>query len=266
MMCRSLSGWAAALLLMVPGQADGGEPFDQVRCEGTYDGHLQGICTDGTDSIWWSFTTHLVRTDRTGRVLASRTVKNHHGDLCFHEGRVYVAVNYGRFNDPQKRADSWVNVYDPQTLEETARHPVPEVVYGAGGMDARDGRFFVVGGLPADHPENYVYEYDSDFTFVRRHTIDSGWTFLGIQTAAFHDGSWWFGCYGRPAVLLKTDSDFRMQGRWEFDCSLGIVGNGPGRLLAARGKRTAAGRHSGLVIPVRPDSEHGLVEIRSLEK
>lgn len=61
----------------------------------------------------------------------------------------------------------------------------PKVFYGAGGIGYRNGRFFVVGGLPTDVKENYAYEYDSEFKFLEKHVIKSGHTHLGIQTAAF---------------------------------------------------------------------------------
>ena len=35
-------------------------------------------------------------------------------------------------------------------------------------------------------------------------------------------GSWWFGCYGKPAVLLCADDKMQFAGRWEFDVALGI--------------------------------------------
>lgn len=46
----------------------------------------------------------------------------------------------------------------------------------------------------------------------------------------------WFGCYGDPAILLVTDANFGMEGRYEFNCSLGIVGLPGGRFFAARGQ------------------------------
>ena len=225
---------------------------------GAYRHHLQGVCTDESDTLFWSFTTELVSTDRQGQVLKSVPVANHHGDLCFHEGRLYVAVNLGRFNDPEGNADSWVYVYDAESLDLVSKHAVQEVFHGAGGIGVRDGRFYVVGGLPDGVEENYVYEYDSALQFVRKHVVRSGWTQLGIQTATWHDGSWWFGCYGTPKILLKTDASFRMQGRYEFDASLGIVGIAPQRLLAAKGPRTADKRCQGSLHVVRPDGDTGL--------
>lgn len=58
------------------------------ECEGFYTNHLQGICTDGGEAIFWSWTDVLVKTDRRGRLLKQVRVSNHHGDLCFLEGRV----------------------------------------------------------------------------------------------------------------------------------------------------------------------------------
>ena len=37
--------------------------FHGVKCEGVYPHHLQGICTNKSDAIYWSFTTFLVKTD-----------------------------------------------------------------------------------------------------------------------------------------------------------------------------------------------------------
>lgn len=206
----------------------------QVTCEGIYPQHLQGVCTDGR-AIYWSFTTVLVKTDANGKVMAKIPVATHHGDLCHDNGKLFVAVNLGKFNDPNGNADSWVYVYDAESLRELAKHQVQEVFHGAGGIGIRDGRFFVVGGLPDTLQENYVYEYDADFQFQRKHTITSGHTHLGIQTATFAHNRWWFGCYGSPRVLLVTDRDFQMIGRYERDCSLGVERWNDEKLLIASG-------------------------------
>lgn len=239
-----------------PARAAGERPRT-ISCEGTYRHHLQGICTDGK-AIYWSFTTTLVKTDMAGRLLKQVPVANHHGDLCHHDGQLYVAVNLGRFNDPEGNADSWVYVYDAGTLKETARHETQEVFHGAGGIGFREGHFFVVGGLPDGVEENYVYEYDSRFKFQKKHIIRSGHTLLGIQTATFAHGKWWFGCYGSPPVLLVTDADFRLQGRHKFPCSLGIEGLPDGQLLAASGQCSKNSGCSGRLKAVVPDEKAGL--------
>lgn len=218
-------------------QASGDQPvaaFRDVECEGNYAHHLQGICVDN-QSIYWSFTTQLVKTDLSGKKLKQIPVVNHHGDLCFHEGKIYVAVNLGKFNDPEGNADSWVYVYNADDLSLISKHETQEVFHGAGGIGIQEGHFFVVGGLPNGVQENYVYEYDPEFKFIKKHIIDSGHTLLGIQTATFANQRWWFGCYGDPAILLVTDASFKMIGRFEFNCSLGIEGLADGRLLSASG-------------------------------
>lgn len=238
-----------------------------VACEGTYSHHLQGVCTDGEAVFFWCFTTQLVKTGRMGRVLRSVDVADHHGDLCFHEGKIYVAVNLGEFNRPPGHADSWVYVYEPDNLACLHKHKTPEVVHGAGGIAVHDGKFVIVGGLPEGMTENFAYEYDAAFVFRKRHTLSSGHTYLGIQTAAFSEGAWWFGCYGRPAaasipasppVLLKTDAALQSVNRFAFDCSLGIVPIRDGQFLVARGGMTQDKRHTGKLILALPNDREGL--------
>ncbi len=157
-------------------------------------------------------------------------------------------MNLGKFNDPKGNADSWVYVYD-------------------GGIAVRDGKFLVVGGLPEGVTENYAYEYDGGFKFVKKHVLSSGHTHLGIQTAAFAGGHWWFGCYGRPKseaapstppILLKADAALEKVERFEFDCSLGIVPVGDGKFLVARGRTAKDKGHTGRLVLAVPDRQSGL--------
>jgi len=74
------------------------DDFHATACEGTYPRHLQGICTDGRNSIYWCFTEALVKTDRNGLLIKKVPVASHHGDLGYHDGRVFVATNLGKFN------------------------------------------------------------------------------------------------------------------------------------------------------------------------
>ena len=246
--CSFAIGWAA-------------EPsvLGAAGCEGTYEGHLQGVCTDGRAAIYWSWTTQLVKTDAGGRVLRSVPVANHHGDLCYREGRVYVAVNLGNFNQPAGQADSWVYVYDGETLAELARHPVPELVHGAGGIACAGDTFIVVGGLPKGVSENYLYEYDSSFRFRRRHVLASGYTAAGIQTAAYAQGSWWFGTYSDPRTVLRADAEFRYLGQWGADVALGLAPLADGRFLVGSNERGADGRYRGKVSVARFDPARGFL-------
>ena len=209
------------------------QPLHAVRCDGAYPGHLQGVTSDGRGGLYWSFTEVLVKTDSQGKVVRRVDVASHHGDLCHDRDRIYVAVNLGEFNKPAGRADSWVYVYDADMLTEVARHATPEVVHGAGGIAFDGERFMVVGGLPGGVAENYVYEYDGALVFRKRHVLPSGHTLMGIQTAEFAEKSWWFGCYGVPKILLKADAALALEGKWQFDASLGLIGLGDKRFLVA---------------------------------
>ncbi len=243
---------------------DSSGAFHAVACEGTYPGHLQGVCTNDRGAIYWSFTTVLVKTGADGKVQKQIDVASHHGDLCFHEGKLYVAVNLGQFNLPAGKADSWIYVYDAETLAELSRHEVQQVVHGAGGIAHHAGRFWVVGGLPIGSKENYVYEFDEQLAFQQRHVLDSGYTLMGIQTATFADGHFWFGCYGSPRMLLKTDENLKLVGKWQFDASLGIAPIGDGKFLVAGGIRHPDKRYGGAVSVAVPDENLGLKIVETL--
>ena len=231
--------------------------FHATACEGSYNRHVQGICTNGQDAIYWCWTDVLVKTDTQGRILKQVPVADHHGDLCYHNGRVYVATNLGKFNRPAGSAYSWVYVYDGDTLAELAKHAVPELVHGAGGMAYHDGKFIIVGGLPPDVNENYLYEYDEAFRFQKRHVLASGYTLKGIQTAAYADGAWWFGCYGKPQKLLRADENFRLTGQWTFNASVGIVPISGGRFLMAENTVIKGKGNEAKVFIARPDEKTG---------
>ncbi len=177
-------------------------PADAIVCEGIYDGHLQGVATDGA-AIYWSFTKSIVKTDLTGKILATTVQPSHQGDCCVKDGVLYVAVNLGLFNTESK-AVSEVWAYDTKDLSLIEKWKVPELRHGAGGITWKGERFYVVGGLPKTHVKNYVYEYTPDFTFVKRHDLSTGYTLLGIQTATFIRGQFIFGCYASEQHPIRT--------------------------------------------------------------
>lgn len=261
-MKASLAG-VVAVWLFLSGAFVHADGFRATACEGEYPRHLQGVVTNGADAIYWSWTEALVKTDRDGKVLASVEVRSHAGDLTYHDGKVYVAFNFGPFNQPPGQADSWVIVYDGDTLAELARRAVPELVHGAGGVAYHDGRFIIVGGLPVGTEENYLYEYDAEFNFVRRHVLSTGYTRLGIQTIEYADGAWWIGCYGyprgEPGVLLRTDETFQLTGRWSFSAGLGLATIGDGRFLIGHNEGSRRRGYRGWVTVARMDPEQGLV-------
>ena len=200
---------AAAILAASPANAGSGEKgrgrggsgdaARVIRCEGEYPYHLQGVATDG-ESIFWSFTTTLVKTDRQGRLLAKvekRRQDGHMGDLCCRGGKVFVATGKS-----QKEGSKLVKLgyevceYDAGTLELLASHPTPEMVWGNNGIEFFDGSFWCVSGAPRHFPYNMVVRYTEDFRFVQTLMVESGWTNCGVQTICRHGDKMLFGCYG----------------------------------------------------------------------
>jgi len=102
-----------------------------IICEGAHEGHLQGVDSQGTN-IWWSFTRKIVRTDLSGRILASCCAPSHQGDLCVKGDTLYVAVNHGRFNR-ETMGDGFVYSYDAMTLEQKKKWKL-DMPMGAGAM------------------------------------------------------------------------------------------------------------------------------------
>ena len=198
-------------------------PEKVITCDGDYRFHLQGVATDGVD-IYWSFTDEIIRTDLKGKILASQKAPSHQGDLCYKDGVVYVAVNRGEFNQENK-AISEISAYDAKTLKPLNTWPI-DMPHGAGGMTWRGDRFFVVGGLPVTHDRNYIYEYTSDFKLIKRHELECGFTLMGIQTAAFENGYFYFGIYGdkgNPPGVIKASPDFRSYERFTGNGNVGII-------------------------------------------
>ena len=164
-------------------------------------------------------------------------------------------MNFGNFNDAKGNADNKVYIYDADKLKLLAKHEIPQVKHGAGGMTWQKGRFIVVGGLPAGVEENYFYEYDNDFLYLGRKVVQSGYTRLGIQAVTSSNSQLWCGCYGN-ALLCVTD-DYQLAGRWEFDCGYGLIYLRDDSFMITRGLRDKNKGRSALLLPARSHSEKG---------
>ena len=222
--------------------------LSRIVCEGTYGGHLQGVATDG-ESIFWSFTVKLVKTDLGGLVRTAIDVPSHHGDLCVKDGVVYVAVNLGRFNF-ERFGVSEVRAYAAKDLRPVGKWKLPMCGHGAGGMTWAGDRFYVVGGLPATHERNYVYEFAPGFALVKRHELNTGFTLMGIQTAAFEDGRFIFGIYGcpgDPSGSLECPRDLSSFVRRLGPGDVGIVKLG-GTYWTGRTRAGAGKSHCGWIV------------------
>jgi hypothetical protein len=200
---------------------------------GKFPKHLQGITTDDNRrSVFWSFTDRLVKSDLVGNILLEIPVDAHHGDLCYFDNKVYVAVEKGAFNGSGPN-ESWVYVYDALDLTLVSKKRIVETVFGAGGIGFGENSFVIIGGLPGDatHRENYLFEYDLDLNFIATHTLQTGNTSLGIQTIKYQidTRTWWFATYPRssdfqnPNTLFATSHTFQLLNQWNYDTSCGMM-------------------------------------------
>ena len=231
------------------------DPGTRIVCPGEYAGHLQGLATDGK-AIYWSFSKDLVKTDFSGRILAQTKVPHHGGGPCWSNGRLYVPVCGSGFNHKPKPGSvpkNFVYVFDAGLKLLEKRH-IPETEYGAGGMAEKDGRFFIVGGRPAELPGNTVYEYDADFNLVRRHELDFD-SNKGIQTINHAGGRWYFGCYGTKGRTVVTDEEFRVLRRVRPSSSFGMIPLRNGLALVGRSASEVGKFHGAAAEVVRFPAE-----------
>ena len=227
-----------AALLWCAAAASGGEtpllprlaPGTRIVCPGEYEGHLQGIATDGK-SIYWSFSCCVVRTDLKGRLLAKAKIPFHGGDPCWYRGHLYVPVgsDFNRKRPKGQPSREWIYEFD-SALKLVKKHHLTTFKYGAGGIAAHDGRFFVVGGRPAKKSGNTVWEYDAKFKLRRRHELkfDSE---AGIQTINRAFGRWYLGCYGTDGCAIVADDGFKATGRVRPPLAVGMIPLADGLVL-----------------------------------
>ncbi|MBR4222629.1 MAG: hypothetical protein IKR81_15830, partial [Victivallales bacterium] len=104
-----------------------------IECEGTYRGHLQGIDSDG-QFIYWSFTSSIVKTDIAGKIVLKVDAASHSGDPCLLNGKLYVPVNRGKFNQPVGASKDSIHVYDAETLKLLKTVPISDYPHGAGAI------------------------------------------------------------------------------------------------------------------------------------
>jgi len=181
-----------------------GDPTGTIACEGTYPYHPQGVATDGTN-VYWSFTTVLVKTDLTGKLLATYAEKargdGHIGDLCCRGGHVFAGINRGFASDETRPGDE-VWEFDGG-LGLVRKYPTPETIWCNNGLEWFGGSFWIVASAPDRCAYNFVFEYTPEFKFRRCLPIASGWTMVGVQTILHYRDRLLFGHYGAPRD--KTD-------------------------------------------------------------
>lgn len=187
-----------------------------IVCGGSGPGHLQGIACDG-EAIYWCFTKRLVKTNLSGTELLSVDVPGHSGDICVHNGKVYIATDEGLY----VREDNFkqeVRVYDAATLQRVAVYNIDadcaEKNVHVSSIEYANGRFYLAMGQDSSSTDekNYVFEYNPSFELVAVHELATGNTQYGLQTIAFHDDKFYVGTYSGanvPASAFICDSEFK---------------------------------------------------------
>ena len=211
--------FAVALLSTIWLAADVKVPF---VCEKTYPNHLQGFDCDA-EFIYWSFSDMLVKTDWQGKEVKAVKVPYHHGDLCLKDGKIFVAVNFGKFNNPAGNARNFIYVYNASDLQKVAEYPVNEVMHGAGAITVAENGFMVAGGLPADpakYPANLLYEYDKTFKFIRKIEV-APWTLSGVQVILNIPGGWLLA--GHRNRVIVCGKDFKFLGDEAYNATHGMM-------------------------------------------
>ena len=183
-----------------------------IKCEGEYPYHPQGVATDGTN-IYWSFTTVLVKTDLTGKFIAKAAdLGSHVGDICCHGGRVYAGINNGKRRGVRVGDEVWE--FDAADLSIVRKYPTPEAIWCNNGVEWYGDSFWVISSAPHHFDYNLVFRYSRDFKYIGCRVIASGWTNLGVQTILLFGDKMLFGCYGsdsdpekpHPSCVLEVEA------------------------------------------------------------
>ena len=207
---------------------------DTITCGGDGPSHLQGVACDGT-YVYWSFTTRLVKTDLAGTLIAAVDVAGHSGDLCVHDGKVYVATDEGMFVRESDFKQE-VRIYDSSTLAFVKKFNIDADCAAkslhASAIEYANGRFWLAMGQAegSTDTKNYVMEYTPSFDLVATHELPTGNTQYGLQTIAYHDGKFYIGTYSGANVSAGA-----------FICDSSISGFVPSTIPADEGVMSVTG-------------------------
>ena len=199
--------------------------FKEVKLPGKFYDHLQGFAI-GNGKIYWSQTSILLRTDEKGNIERVIDAPGHHGDCCFHDGKLYVAVNLGKFNTKDKaKNEVWVYDADLNFLE---IYPLPFLEGGLGGIEYYNGSFYCVGGIDASEKEFKICKVSKDFKLEKEYFIPVENTFLGVQTILRTQGRFLLGCYLKPNTTprlftFECDDNFNVIKRHKINTSCGMA-------------------------------------------
>ena len=204
-----------------------------IELEGVWKGgHLQDVWMS-EKTIWWAHTQHLVKTDRSGRVLGKAEVGGHHAGLEVKNGRLYTAVcafNGEPRGETTPQCHVMVGEYDAETLERIDMH-VLDINDRAGSFCFLGDGTFLVGCLrhPSLRPNEVKFHHiGRDYRLIRTHVVDVGKPVkLGIEVIRREGDELLLFIYGGPVVRLDA-RNFAVKGRYEsFGGQMGYFREGP---------------------------------------
>lgn len=175
--------------------------------EGRYGGHLQDVWWDGGTNVYWAHTETVLRTDATGKVLATVSNLYHNAGCALKDGRLYVACCPSRgkgraATTPESRVV--VCEYDAVTLALVKEH-VLDLRDRAGSLCVLPDGTFLVGCLrPPEigRREVRLHHLDRDFRLKKTHVIDVGKEIkLGIEVIKLHGDDVYLLCGGARVKL-----------------------------------------------------------------
>ncbi len=243
-------------MFLLPFDLSGAEP---IRCQGWSPFHLQGIASDG-QSIFWSFTTIIYKTDFTGKILLKKDVPSHHGDLCCHNGNIYVTVALHRSKPEGVREyDAFIYVYKTSDLSLVKKYDISDsITVGVDGIEWVDGKFYVGDdkGKDTQIKHNVILVFSPDFNLLERKEVP-GWTWFGVQTITWSNGYFWLGNYirqpGKPTLQLDENLKFVAWHRANIDIGAIALPKSPEgnpRLLKAKMIVSPEKKHSAELVPL----------------
>jgi len=216
-----------AFLALMPLAAQDSD-FKPIRIPPKYRGHLQGFCVDD-NAIYMSFTSMMVKADYDGNILLEKPIESHAGDICLHEGKIYIAHSV---RAKGAETGGFVTILDTD-FNQQKRIPLPQTPQ-PDGIGFLNGAFFIgndeFGKEP--HPTNYIHQYDENFIFQKSHTVEIGNAHYGVQTIAGFNNELWMGFYMNPRKygICRFDANVAfLEGFASPGASEGLCEAPPGR-------------------------------------
>ncbi|MBQ7190185.1 MAG: hypothetical protein IJR99_12285 [Kiritimatiellae bacterium] len=199
---KTIHSLLSALLIPLAASSLAGVMPDmtQVNCPGSYSGHLQDVCTDGT-YLYWAHTVALIKTDLRGNEILKVSVPNHHAGIVELNGTLYVAVcPLSDMNAPQVDHPVEVWLYNAETLQPLEQKVLPQIDRAGSIALTPDG--FLVGCL-RDAPRNVltkrqirIHRYDRQFNHLESRIIDCPFDIsMGTEVIKYNNGHFWLAIY-----------------------------------------------------------------------